>query len=64
VLSLIFLSVSSLLLLIGLAAHFYVKDQVLKLFFSVSAQPQLLEVESPKNVGIFKPNSVTFCVLV
>jgi hypothetical protein len=35
-----------------------------KLFLSVSAQPQLLEVESPGDVGIFKPNSVTSCVLV
>jgi hypothetical protein len=35
-----------------------------KLFFSVSAQPQLLEVESPGDVGIFKPNSVISYVLV
>jgi hypothetical protein len=35
-----------------------------KLFFNILAQPQLLEVESPGDVGIFKPNSVTSCVLV
>jgi hypothetical protein len=35
-----------------------------KLFFSVSAQPQLLEVGSFGDVGIFKPNSVTSCVLI
>jgi hypothetical protein len=35
-----------------------------KLFFSISAQPQLLEVESPEDVGIFKPNSVRSCVLI
>jgi hypothetical protein len=35
-----------------------------KLFFSVSAQPRLLEVESLRDIDIFKLNSVTFCVLV
>jgi hypothetical protein len=36
----------------------------IKLFFSVSTHPQLLEVESSGDVGIFKPNSVTSCVIV
>jgi hypothetical protein len=35
-----------------------------KLMFSILAQPQLLEVESPGDVGIFKPNFITSCVLV
>jgi hypothetical protein len=35
-----------------------------KLVFSISAQPQLLEIGSPGDVDIFKSNSVTSCVLV
>jgi hypothetical protein len=35
-----------------------------KLFFSVSAQPQLFDVESPRDVDTFKPNSVISYVLV
>jgi hypothetical protein len=34
-----------------------------KLFFSVSAQPQLLEVDSPEDVGVFKPKSITSCLI-
>jgi hypothetical protein len=65
-LSLTFFSVLSFLLPIGLAA-FLCKgpsSTSVKLFFSISAQPQLLEVESPGDVDIFKPNSVTSCVLI
>jgi hypothetical protein len=35
-----------------------------KLVFTISAQPQLLEVGSLGDVDIFKPNFVTSCVLV
>jgi hypothetical protein len=49
------LSVLSLLLPINLISHFYVRDQVVQVyyyFFSVLAQPQLLEVGSPEDVDI------------
>jgi hypothetical protein len=61
------LSVLSLLLPIGLATHFYKgpSSTSVKPFLNVSAQPQLLEVEGPGDVGVLlKPNSVTSCVLV
>jgi hypothetical protein len=51
------LSVLSLMLPIGLAPHFCVRDQVLKsvkTLFNISAQPQLLEVEGSGDVGIVK----------
>jgi hypothetical protein len=56
VLSIIFLSVLSLLLRIGLAAHFYKgpSSTSVKTLFNILAQPQLLEVEGPGDVGIIK----------
>jgi hypothetical protein len=56
VLSLIFFSVLSLLLLIGLAVHFCKgpSSTSVKTLFNISAQPQLLEVEGPGDVGIVK----------
>jgi hypothetical protein len=56
VLSFTFLSVLSLLLPISLAAHFYKgpSSTSVKTFFNISAQPQLLEVEGPEDVGIVK----------
>jgi hypothetical protein len=46
----------SLVLPIGLAAHFYKgpSSTSVKTFFNISAQPQLLEVEGPRDVGIVK----------
>jgi hypothetical protein len=54
VLSLTFLSVLSLLLPIGLVAHFCKgpSSTSVKPFLNISAQPQLLEVEGPGDVGI------------
>jgi hypothetical protein len=51
-----FLSVLSLLLLIGLAAHFCKgpSSTSVKPLFNISAQPQLLEVKGPEDVGIVK----------
>jgi hypothetical protein len=56
VLSLTFFSVLSLLLPIGLAAHFCKRPSStsVKTFFNISAQPQLLEVEGLRDVGIVK----------
>jgi hypothetical protein len=56
VLSLTFFSVLSLVLPIGLAAHFYKgpSSTSVKTIFNISAQPQLLEVEGPGDVGIIK----------
>jgi hypothetical protein len=50
------LSVLSLLLSIGLAAHFCKgpSSTSVKPFLNISAQPQLLEVEGPGDVGIVK----------
>jgi hypothetical protein len=51
-----FFSVLSLVLPIGLAAHFCKgpSSTSVKTFFNISAQPQLLEVEGPGDVGIVK----------
>jgi hypothetical protein len=56
VLSLIFLSVLSLLLPIGLATHFCKgpSSTSVKTLFNISTQPQLLEVEGSGDVGIVK----------
>jgi hypothetical protein len=56
VLSLTFLSVLTLLLPISLAAHFCkgTSSTSVKTLFNISAQPQLLEVEGPGDVGIVK----------
>jgi hypothetical protein len=56
VLSLTFLIVLSILLPIGLTAHFYKgsSSTSVKIFFNISAQPQLLEVEGLGDVGIVK----------
>jgi hypothetical protein len=50
------LSVLSLLLPIGLTAHFYKEPSFtsVKTIFNISAQPQLFEVEGPGDVGIVK----------
>jgi hypothetical protein len=55
-LSLTFFSVLSLVLPIGLAAYFYKGPSSIsvKTLFNISAQPQLLEVEGPEDVGIVK----------
>jgi hypothetical protein len=51
-----FLSVLSLVLPIGLTTHFCKgpSSTSVKTFFNISAQPQLLEVEGPGDVGIVK----------
>jgi hypothetical protein len=51
------LSVLSLLLLIGLTAHFCKgpsSTSIKTFFLNISAQPQLLKVEGPGDVGIIK----------